>query len=321
VTTGIPALAGAIYAERALLQETPLQDALHTLLLKALSGPKSLLGGAAEPQWARLPLLACASASDRGADAAVPLAVAIELQATAYRLLDDLEDGDSSTFDQWPCSAVICNVATTLLALAQRALLRVPAVIAAILADGWVGVCEGQHRDLTLDLDDSDPLGTALQAAEGKTAAIVAATMEAGALVGGADIALAVRYRRFGHAIGLAGQFANDLVGLAPDQGGATDISRGQYTLPILFALVSAAPALRVCLDTARARGPISPTLHGQALAELAATGAHRYVWLLLEGARRDANTALAEIALCRPVRGTLDRLLVPSAFPAVVTT
>jgi len=236
VTTGIPALAGAIYAERALLQETPLQDALHTLLLKALSGPKSLLGGAAEPRWARLPLLACASASNRGAGAAVPLAVAVELQAAAYRLLDALEDGDAGVLSHWPHPAVACNVATTLLALAQRALFEVPALVAAVVADGWVGVCVGQHRDLTLDLGNPDPLGTALLAAEGKTGMIAPAAMEAGALAGGADITLAARYRRFGHAVGLAGQFANDLLGLAPGPRGATDVSRGQRTLPILFA-------------------------------------------------------------------------------------
>lgn len=313
----LSALAAVAAGERVLLADVHLDQGLCELLLVALSGPENVLGGATEPRWARLPLLACASTSGGRCDAAVPLAVAVELQAAAYSLLDALEDGDAWALIRQAGPRRSCNVATALLALAQRALLEVPRLAAVVMTDGWLGACVGQHRDLTLDPEAAGALEATLLAAEGKTVGVVAAALEAGALAGGADSVLAARYRRFGHAVGLAGQLANDLVGLTPGVDGATDVSRGQCALPIAFALESGAAAVRACLLTVRAGGTPDPALHARALAELENLGAYRYGWLLLAQAHREAAGALAEIEACRPVRGILDRLMPPrSLYP-----
>ncbi|MGI8915015.1 MAG: polyprenyl synthetase family protein [Chloroflexota bacterium] len=305
-------------AERALLAAADFPEDLAAFVLVALSGSDSVLGRAPDPRWARLPLLACASATSGDARPAVPLAVAVEVQAAAYSLLDDLENGDDIERHRRAGAAVALNVAAALLALGQQALLRVPAPAAAVLGHGWVGLCRGQHQDLTLSPDGPDPLGAALQAAEGKTAGVVAAATAAGALVGGADRDLVTRYRRFGHAVGMAGQLANDLLGLQPGPDGASDLSRGGYTVPILFALGEQhATAVRAVLRQARAGEAVPALLHVRALDELTNCGAQRFTWLLLQQTRGEAEAAMAAIATDRPVHGTLDRLVVGSFLAA----
>jgi geranylgeranyl pyrophosphate synthase len=105
-----------------------------------LGGSAAVIGGG-EPLWALLPLLACASAAGGTSDVAVPLAVAVEMQTAAYRLLDDLEDGDVNALIRRAGLPVACNLATTLLSLTQRALLRVPAAAADVMAAGWLAAC------------------------------------------------------------------------------------------------------------------------------------------------------------------------------------
>jgi geranylgeranyl diphosphate synthase, type I len=311
-----PALAAVVEAERSLLAGAAFPEDLAALALLALSGPGSALGGAPEPRWARLPLLACASVTGGDPSPAVSAAVAAEIQVAGYSVLDDLEDGDESELIGRAGPAVAINVAAALLALGQRALLHVPVPAARTLANGWLGLCRGQHLDLTLAPDSPNPLGAAFQAAEGKTAGVVAAAVEAGALLGGADPELAARYRRFGHAIGMAGQLANDLRGLQIGPDGASDLSRGGRTLPIHFALGSdGSAAVRACLEAVRAGQTVLPALHARALDELAACGADRYTWLLVQQAGGEAEAALAAIAAERPVIGTLDRLLVGSSL------
>lgn len=193
-----------------------------------------------------------------------------------------------------------------------------PPPAARILTRGWLVACDGQHRDLTLTTDGPDPLGAALLAAERKTAGPTAAAVEAGAVAGGADPALAAAYRRFGASIGMAGQLANDLAGLLPGPGGATDVSSGRLTVPICFALrAGASPALRACFEARRAGISADATTHALALAELEAAGAHRFAWALARAARREATRILDEIARRRPVRGTLDALLPATAAGA----
>lgn len=137
------ALVAVAQTERALLADAAFPDDLAELAIVALSGPDSVLGSAAEPRWARLPLLACASATCDNAFPAVPLAAALEIQVAAYSLLDDVMDGDVSDVIRRGGPAATLNAAAALLALGQRAFLDVPKPVALALANGWVGLCRG----------------------------------------------------------------------------------------------------------------------------------------------------------------------------------
>jgi geranylgeranyl diphosphate synthase type I len=76
----------------------------------------------------------------------------------------------------------------------------------------------------------------------GKTAALLAACTELGALAAGVDLARRRAFRDFGRALGLAFQAQDDLLGIWGDEvhtgkSSAGDLSAGKKSLPILFGL------------------------------------------------------------------------------------
>ncbi len=82
-----------------------------------------------------------------------------------------------------------------------------------------------------------------------KTAALIAASIEAGALLATDDETVIAAYRRFGWALGLAFQLNDDLLGIwgQERQTGKepTDVARRKKTLPVLYAFEHATPADR----------------------------------------------------------------------------
>jgi geranylgeranyl diphosphate synthase type I len=76
----------------------------------------------------------------------------------------------------------------------------------------------------------------------GKTAALLAACTSLGALLGGADEPTTETYRSFGHALGLAFQMQDDILGIWGDEAltgksAASDLVEGKKSLPILAGL------------------------------------------------------------------------------------
>ena len=68
----------------------------------------------------------------------------------------------------------------------------------------------------------------------GKTAALLAACTSLGALLGGADEPTAEAYRSFGHALGLAFQMQDDILGIWGDEAltgksAASDLVEGKF--------------------------------------------------------------------------------------------
>ena len=85
-----------------------------------------------------------------------------------------------------------------------------------------------------------------------KTAALISASIEAGALLATDDEDVIGAYRRFGWALGLAFQLNDDVLGIWGEEAATgkvpTDLARHKKTLPVLYALQHAAPADRVRL-------------------------------------------------------------------------
>ena len=82
---------------------------------------------------------------------------------------------------------------------------------------------------------------------EGKTAALLAACTELGALVGLTEAHIQKAYRSFGYHLGLAFQVRDDLLGIWGDSlitGKSTqsDLISGKKTLPVLYALSKKGP-------------------------------------------------------------------------------
>jgi geranylgeranyl diphosphate synthase type I len=104
-----------------------------------------------------------------------------------------------------------------------------------------VALCEGQYIDISTSESDGmmsvelyfDMIGR-------KTAALIAASIEAGALLATDDDEIIARYRGFGWALGLAFQLNDDLLGIwgAEQATGKepSDIARHKKTLPVIYA-------------------------------------------------------------------------------------
>src|SRR3972149_5082451 len=107
-----------------------------------------------------------------------------------------------------------------------------------------------------------------------KTAALIAASIEAGALLATDDESVIDRYRAFGWALGLAFQLNDDLLGIWGDETATgkepTDIEARKKTLPLIHALEHAPLADRARLREILA-GEAIPRLRAIALSAIAA--------------------------------------------------
>jgi geranylgeranyl diphosphate synthase type I len=130
-----------------------------------------------------------------------------------------------------------------------------------------------------------------------KTAALIAASIEAGAVLATTDESVIARYRAFGWALGLAFQLNDDLLGIwgAEQSTGkeASDVSHKKQTLPVIYALEHAGPEdrerlLELYATTDPTRGDLD-----EIVTILERTGAREYT---RDQARRYRDEALAEL-------------------------
>lgn len=215
--------------------------------------------------WALLPLLIAQYANPFIDDVVVSsVGVAIECFVCALDLLDDVEDEDQTPNVQKLGVARTLNVSTTLLMLAQHALLslaqqNVPLErvlrLLGTLQSSALDATAGQHRDLLAeqrpvkDMTDEE----CIEIAAGKAGAIVRLACLIGALVADAGETLCTQFSEMGELLGIAHQLDNDShdlysllqaktsTGDAVDPGMGTgsvksDLARGKKTLPVVLA-------------------------------------------------------------------------------------
>ena len=188
--------------------------------------------------------------------AAIGLAAAVEMFHTATLLHDDVIDGASlrrglTTLNaKWGDTLSVLS-GDYLYAKAFCLLSRLdnPAVLN-LMSDTARTVCEGevaqiQHQyDLTLTRADY------LKIIGWKTASLMGAAAEAGALLGGATPPQARRLGLFGFHYGIAFQILDDTQDLMGEEEAlgkslGTDLALGQLTLPLLYLRDAADPELR----------------------------------------------------------------------------
>ncbi|HKF76283.1 MAG TPA: polyprenyl synthetase family protein [Candidatus Dormibacteraeota bacterium] len=269
-------------------------------------------------------LWACQAA---GSDPAValPLAAAVEWVHNFTLIHDDIQDGDrerrhrETVWSIWGTAQGI-NAGDALHAVAFERLLA-PGPRAArrlragrVLARAVRQVVEGQCLDLAFEgrLDVGPP--AYLRMARAKTGALLGASIEAGALVGGSAAALARRLHRAGELLGLAFQVRDDWLGIwgEPALTGKSrdcDLGRRKVTYPVVAGYAAVTPPERRRLrDLFRsAAGPEAPEAAHEAVAEIRALLADR-------GADR-----LAEVAAARFAGQSID-LVAGSGLPAEST-
>ena len=132
-----------------------------------------------------------------------------------------------------------------------------------------VKLCEGQYLDIATSASD-EPMSVELyfDMIGRKTAALISASIEAGALLATDDDEVIARYRRFGWSLGLAFQVNDDLLGIWGREEATgkepTDLARHKKTLPVLYAMQHGepggpAPAVRPLPDPATRTRRTSP--------------------------------------------------------------
>jgi geranylgeranyl diphosphate synthase type I len=187
---------------------------------------------------------------------ALPGAAAVELGHNFSLVHDDIEDGDIERRHRatlWALHGVpqAINTGDLVFSLSRIALHRLSDLgfsdakvlrLMRLYDQTCVLLCEGQYLDIA-SAASSEPMTV-----EGyfdmigrKTAALISASIEAGALLATDDEAVIGAYRRFGWALGLAFQLNDDLLGIWGDEAATgkvpTDLARHKKTLPVLYAL------------------------------------------------------------------------------------
>ncbi len=197
-----------------------------------------------------------ASGSSRRSGQAVRLAAAVEMIHTATLLHDDVIDGASlrrglSTLNaKWGDTlSVLSGDYLYSKAFCLLSELRNPEVLR-LMSDTARTVCEGEVAQIQHQYDLTLTRSRYLKIIEWKTASLMGAASQAGALLGGASPAAAGRLAVFGSCFGLAFQILDDTQDLVGDEGVqgkslGTDLALGQMTLPLLFLRDRGGPELR----------------------------------------------------------------------------
>jgi len=200
------------------------------------------------------------SSRKRGSDKAISLAAAVEMFHTATLLHDDVIDGASlrrglTTLNaKWGDTLSVLS-GDYLYAKAFCLLSRLdnPKVLN-LMSDTARTVCEGEVAQIQHQYDLTLTRASYLKIIGWKTASLMGAAAEAGALLGGATGPQARRLGIFGSHYGIAFQILDDTQDLMGDEevlgkSLGTDLALGQLTLPLLYLRDAADPELRGLLS------------------------------------------------------------------------
>jgi geranylgeranyl diphosphate synthase, type I len=243
---------------------------------------------------------------------ALPGAAAVELGHNFSLVHDDIEDGDTERRHRptlWTVYGVpqAINTGDTLFSLSRIALHRLTDLgfsdskvlrLMRLYDETCLALCEGQYLDIAMSTSGElvsvdryfDMIGR-------KTANLIAASIEAGALLATDDDEVIARYRGFGWALGLAFQLNDDLLGIWGAERATgkepSDLAHKKQTLPVIYAHEHAGPEDRARIEALLATPELSADEVAELVSILERTGARDYT---RDQARRYRDEALAEL-------------------------
>jgi geranylgeranyl diphosphate synthase, type I len=262
---------------------------------------------------------------------ALPGAAAVELGHNFSLVHDDIEDGDRERHHRptiWALHGVAqaINTGDILFSLSRTALHRLTDLgfsdsavlrLMRLYDDTCVALCEGQYIDIrTSESDEIMSVDLYFDMIGRKTAALIAASIEAGAILATEDNEVIARYRAFGWALGLAFQLNDDLLGIWGQERKTgkepSDVARRKKTLPVIYAFEHAGPEDRERLAALYRTAEPRPEDVAEIVAILERTGARDYT---RTEARRFRDNALAELdaagVVDRAARARLEEIIV----------
>ena len=215
-------------------------------------------GAGLEAQGKRLrPLLVTLAAKACGGEwkKALPAAAAVELLHNFSLIHDDIEDGSDlrrgrpTVWVKWG-QALAINAGDAMYALAFEAVKRLEQTVNGLAALRAYGVMTttslkltgGQHLDISFEDALSLPMESYWLMIKGKTASLLQACLQLGAVSALADPDVISDLGNFGLHLGLAFQIQDDWLGIWGDENvtgksKASDLITGKKTLPILYGL------------------------------------------------------------------------------------
>lgn len=245
---------------------------------------------------------------------ALPGAAAVEMGHNFSLVHDDIEDHGAERRHRpalWTVSGVpqAINTGDTLFTLSRMALYRLSEEgfddarvlrLMRLYDETCLALCEGQFMDIwTSEHDEWMSVDYYFDMIGRKTAALIAGSAEAGAVLATEDEAVITAYRRFGWALGLAFQLNDDLLGIWGDEAQTgketSDIATRKKTLPLIYALAEATGKDRERLQAllAQSESQPSPAEISEVLEILERVGAAEYT---RARARELRDEALAEL-------------------------
>jgi geranylgeranyl diphosphate synthase type I len=250
---------------------------------------------------------------------ALPAASALELIHNFSLVHDDIQDGSHTrrgrraVWDIWGMPHGI-NVGDGLFVLARLALHRLDnrgvspsRQQAATLAldQACLALCEGQYFDMAFEDRPDVDLDQYLWMIRHKTAALLAAAAQLGAIVATDDTEQLSRYYRFGENLGMAFQIQDDILGTWGDEkatgkSAATDIRDKKKTLPVVYTLNQTRDrgAAQRLTDLYAQQGPLDESAIQLVLARFEEVGARQHAENAAEEYYRAALQSLEQTGI-----------------------
>ncbi len=245
---------------------------------------------------------------------ALPAAAAVELLHNFSLIHDDIQDDDRERHHRPTVWAIwgkpqAINAGTSMRILANQALFRLGAqglrldklVKANRLLDlSTLQLLTGQYLDISFEERLDVTIDDYLEMVQGKTASLIACSLELGAMLSCEEEQTDLAFHEFGINLGLAFQITDDFLGIwgAPDTTGksnGSDIHRKKKSYPVVYALENANGSGRVELERIYRQLAIDDSAVDTVLEIFEAAGAQRQTQqaagLYLERARQALRT------------------------------
>jgi heptaprenyl diphosphate synthase len=198
-------------------------------------------------------VLLAAQLGNRDAAEVIPSALVVELTHLATLYHDDVMDeatvrrGVPSANNEWGNTVAILT-GDYLFARASELVADLGPEAVRLQSATFARLVRGQIRETIGPACDDDPVQHYLDVLADKTGSLIATSARFGAWLAGAPDDQVDLVTRFGEAIGIAFQLADDVIDIASDgsQSGktpGTDLREGVPTLPSLYAMRSTVPA------------------------------------------------------------------------------
>jgi geranylgeranyl diphosphate synthase type I len=234
----------------------PGYEVMHEMLAYHMGWQGEGAGAQARGKRIRpLMTLLAAEACGRLWEQALPAATAIELVHNFSLIHDDIQDqselrrGRPTVWVKWGAAqAINAGDAMFTLAflsahrLAETVSLEVALQAGRVLQETCLKLTQGQFLDISYEQRGDLNEAAYWPMVAGKTAALLSASLEMGALAGQASSQQVEAYARFGKQLGLAFQVLDDLLGIWGDEAltgksTASDLLSGKKSLPVLYGL------------------------------------------------------------------------------------